>query len=121
MCMSRVITTKMFRGKVSKSKHGSMTGYKWMYRQNNTSVKLPYYNRQLEFGKWYDANNCVIDDSDLPSPYTSGFHIYLKKEDARDRGGYYDIYEVQFDEVVAIGEDQGLCVVAKRMKVVKKV
>lgn len=70
----------------------------------------------------------VSSDDDINVEYAPGFHIFLNQEDAELYGAakYGAVIKVEFKEVLAYGENyngeqDGPCVVARRMRVVELV
>jgi hypothetical protein len=130
MCLSQIfVTAKNSKGKVA-AKVGKLrgTGYKVL----TSDGKAPSYHKGPAFkkGVWYKSDDCVIDEN-----YTSGFHILVNEYDADryhenapiDTDRVLDVWLVEFDDVVAVGkdsnfyDDDGMCIVAKRMRLLEKV
>lgn len=129
MCLAKVhVTLRNKEGDVT-PKEGKFVGYKAFKLNSKGAVCPPAFGPSKgvpTLGRWRTASNTVLNQNSTKSTdYTSGFHIFLSEEDAREyKSSPAAIFEVEFKEIVAIGKqdtsDNGLTVVAKKMKLVKR-
>ena len=98
-------------------------GYK-VFDTKNGKLSTAIQCFEVEVGKEYEAESGMISCFNPTSSYQSGFHIFLKLEDAKNYMEGLDGYEtcvickVSFRNILAVGLDfDMLCVVAQYMTV----
>jgi hypothetical protein len=120
MCLSTVYVSAKNNGRVSK-KMGKLYGYKSIDVYGK-SLSGTDYLRDIKLNKWMTANDLLIK-YEYDKYYTSGFHIFLDKFDAKDYCGN-SVFLVEFSDIVSIGKNtennKAPTVIAKRMKVIRK-
>lgn len=136
MCLHVVYTSNINnKNKIGIKHTGLFRGYKAYFMDNGR-----LYNdvNSVHPKKWNKANNVKIDIYESGNLYyPSGFHIFTDVEDALAYGDFSSYYEpheygintpaiflVEYKNIVAIGKqwesDLGLTVIAKDMRVVRK-
>lgn len=115
------------------TKSGEFVGYKVMnksFNKNCFTNTISQRHRVYYKNRWYKAKVIKIG-SVINNDYLSGFHIYLKYEDAKKHQKYWggsDIVQVRFKTVLGFGKQKvgyrgdftpktANCVIAKSMKV----
>lgn len=114
MCMSTVDFT------LQRDKNGEYYGIGYK------SIEINEKDNPIGFriGRWKKDTNYGV--AGYPNSYELGFHVFLDKQSAISYG---DIaFEVHFKDVVAFGTNStgynkpdGNCIIARRIKVVKRV
>lgn len=90
-------------------------------------VLQPLYGMKKipKIGEWIKSKDLIIEGNCCDKSYTSGFHIFTNQEDAKQYQDSYTVFLVEFCDIVAVGKqsdnDIGLTVVAKRMKLLRKI
>lgn len=114
---------------------GDGKGWKVFKRQGKHLYGAVIYRGHLRTGVWLGAGIHTVDDKLVAgdgTPYTCGFHVYLREEDAESiafasRSPNLEPREVEFRNVVATGTQAAMrfprqvpIVVAKQIKVKRR-
>lgn len=128
MCLAKVfMTLRNKEGNVS-PKEGRLIGYKSFGIDLDGEVR-PYQNSNNvpQIGRWRTSSHKVLNQgkSRLGLDYTSGFHIFLTEDDARNYRTYKSaVFQVEYKDIVAIGKqnskDKGLTIIANKMRLIKR-
>lgn len=129
MCLNSV-ELNLFWNKNAREYIG--TGYK--------KIRVGHLSRYGRVGRWIEATgehnnpdaklNKITLAANDGKQYHPGFHVFLKKNDAKKYCNVlynYEVWEVQFKGVISFGENEtddynyGPCVISRYMKLVKKV
>lgn len=119
MCLE---TSRKFNGDPNKERIGWQR-FELHYGVNgNEIIQGSIIERRYKIGKWYKASNKMIND-DEGFQYESGFHIYLKKQDAVINCRWRDtVFKVKYRNTVVSGLQFGKPVhIAKERMIIGKV
>ena len=102
--------------------------YGWKIFSTKEGLRSPFFRRtRYRINKWFDSRECSRGREvlvDFNHTYRVGFHIYVRRGDARTKPAWelwprtYCLKKVEFKEVLATGvEDGGKVIVARWMKI----
>lgn len=136
MCLNTVQPNKELKYR-QKGKNKITEGYK-IFEEVDEKLYGLYKTKRSSFGSGYKTGKWIRDNKGRAivahdgEVYKSGFHFFLKKEDASDFAknifytphltGSIEVYKILVKKVVAIGTDVYLpAAVCRKMKILNKV